>query len=382
MQELITTLEALEIQWTKYNAKKGGIRRHALLPASTFKKGDTEIEVTKEILEEMAANMRGGGMGKKRMVTMAHPAQGEDLDSAPAVGWMLCDTAEVSSFGDGGYALYVNIKWLPEMAKAIESEEYQYISPVFTNRWKNEAGEDKGWAMLFAGVTNNPHWTTQPGLWQEFAASLDAASDNDGAVAPKQTMEGNMGELEKKVAELTAQVVKLETQLDSKASEVVELTANSDTAKAEVIELTNRAEEAEKQASEAMAKIEAMEAEARKAHGDALIAKYTADKDNPAGVLLEKHIKDDEGNQTRLAKAAYEDEALFLEMVALVSKPVVNSDPKGGERDGTEPAGADQRAQAHKMAVEFCNANQDASFEEAFIAAKKAVSEGIAELKL
>jgi phage I-like protein len=165
------TSAALEVHFKK--ADKAGIRWHPVLADHPFEKAGRKIPVTEGTLNNMAELLRSGALGKRRPITMpigdkAHP----ELASAPAEGWIMSDRVRVGEYKDGRKALYVGVKWGDRALKAIEDESYAYISPVFTENYLDQEGQERGPALLGAGLVNDPHWTSQEPLFDQFCAAL------------------------------------------------------------------------------------------------------------------------------------------------------------------------------------------------------------------
>jgi len=351
--------------------KRGKLRRHPLLPAKSFKKGDRKINITREVLEQMAANLNDGKLGNRRMVTLAHP-KADKLDETKAQGWIMSGSAEVSTYQDT-VALYCNVEWLPGMEKAIENKEYGFISPVFSMRHIDEQGEDIGPALLFAGVTNNPHWTDQPELWEQFTAGLlydenDTQSDdlNDFGKAIKKIQdtlteedhknideylttespnkkENNM----KEIAELTARVVELE-RINA------ELKADNEKLANVQVEFS-----ASKEALESFtAQHEQLKTENQKLKREKVLNEFSAKITNED---LEK-----DGVKTHLGKLLDSDVEAFSAIVAMLPDKLTNTENVGSETTKEDKRTPQERAL--EVAKQFRDKNEFAkAYNEALI---------------
>lgn len=344
-----TIPQALALKFNAYNfkASKPNIRRHALLPAMKFSKGGKDIDITTENLNSIVALLKGGTLGEKLMVTLAHP-HGEQLTAAPAVGWIMCKSAEVSAYKDT-QALYADIKWLPEMAADIESEKYQYISPVFTDDYVDQSGNERGWALLLAGVTNTPHWTDQPGLWQAFTKALDSAQ------LKEVEMDSNVQD---KAKELSATLAAKDKEIEALKASMAKYQENEKANQAKVTEFSTQYAEQMSKVKELTANLEAVMKERRQERGDNLIAKYQA-----SGHLLHKHLNTTDGKHTSLWQMAYEQPEKFEEIVNLMA-PVVTNDTNNGATNGRIEMSDEDLVKAAKdlMAKDKMPVNDDSFF--------------------
>jgi len=333
----LLTSEALEIKFNKYQGKD--IKRHPILPLRKFEKGEREIDITNDVLEAMAANLK-----IRRPITIAHP----DLDSAEAVGWMVPGTAEVSAFGDSK-ALYVGVEWSEQAKEAIESRKYGYISPVFSMDTKNETGDDIGPALLAAGLTNNPHWSEdQPELWAQFTSYIDKNNDpgmfdplDDTLMKTKADPASDADPINpEKEKEEMEKLEQAEARIQELEASIAELTAESE-------KLAAAKADADKQIEQFTAEAENrndLEAQVKKLQGEALLKKYESK-------LRPKHLEVD-GKPSWLHELAFSDPDQFERSVSLIDEPESDNSVAAGS-DNTEPAvQLTAREQAHKFASE------------------------------
>jgi hypothetical protein len=353
------------------STKKGGtIRRHPMLSTGTYVKHGIEFEITKDRLEQMVVNFTSGKIGPKRPVVAGHPDQHWDHDKEPAVGWMLSSTADVSKYGDG-YALFIDVDWNKKTEQQIKNKEFGYISPVFFSNWKDHnTGEDMGWSMRFAGITNDPHWLDQPELWAAFSASIhtDVATKANNN---NRSNRMNLDQALEKVGSLTAenkalhgQVTSLKADLENSKTEGAAFSAKLKSSN-EATELINT------ELKEAREKADKLESEKKTSAGDALIAKFTA-----SGHIQEKHI-----NNEAFKQMAYDEPEKFESIVAMFSATPPKSTPQGSPNDQT-PVIDDPGEKALEMAKNYCQKNKDAKFEAAYFSAKKAIAENRTEIVL
>jgi len=329
------------IVWTSaLKAGQGLVRRTALLPAQKFSHGGKVIDVRADDLEEMARNLRAGAMGAERMVTLAHP-EDEDLAATPAVGWIIAATAKVEMH-DGRAVLMADIRWLEQMAADIDAEKYKYISPVFTNAYTDQSGAQLGWGLLFAGVTNTPHWTDQPGLLAKFAEQFFA----------KKTPEDTTMD-EKKNEEM---IVKLTAQINDQAVAFEATKAELTTAKAET-------EAAQK-------RIAALEQNEKVSRGQALIMKFQA-----SGHLQAKHLTGSDGKPTALAALAVSDPVLFSDVVNTFTPVVLSTVAMGANGDASD-SDKTMAEKACAITTAFCVANPDIKYFQVADMGMKAAEQG------
>jgi chorismate mutase len=324
--DMITIPEALEIKLHKFQGSK--VRRHPVLPVRKFEKSGHEIDVTEDMLKSMINNLT-----IKRPVTIAHP----ELSGAEAVGWIMPGTAEISAFGDGGKALYVGIEWSKQAEQAIKDKKYGYISPVFAPSKLDETGNEIGAALVAAGLTNDPHWSSdQPELWSQFCAGLDNSSEvATVACAPVADIENSLKEKEmENLEKAEAKIKDLEGALAEMTAERDKLSDGLAKAKEQVESFTAESNRTEK-----------LEAEVRQLRGEARLKEH-------GEVLRPKHLKDDDGKPTPLYQAAFaEDGGQFEYMVSLIGDAkFFSSQPVGANKDG-ELEGT-PRGRAHKRAVD------------------------------
>jgi hypothetical protein len=264
------------------------IERIAVLPTKNFKKGDQQIFVDTEFLENMAKNLNSGVAGRKRPITIAHP----DLSSAEAQGWVIGGNAGVE-----GNQLFVDIDWHEDTKKLIEEKKYGYISPVFTSKYIDQEGVDQGPALLALGLTNNPHWTDQKPLFDQFTALYC----NEETEMPDKTLQVQFDALQKENEVLKQKIEEAKT---IKNEEFSSLQKNHENLKTQL----------EKNA-----------AEVRKMRGDALISKFRV-----SGHLQEKHLVTDE-KASVLSEMAYHEPDKFAAIVSTFEVVATSTKNVGGE---------------------------------------------------
>jgi len=110
---------------------------------------DGPIDITPDVLDQVVKNFEG--TGRALPVDFDH---GLDYGTTPearrAAGWI--KDLEIAS--DGLYALF---DATDEAAEWIKGGQYRFISPTFSSNYTNkESGEDQGFTLLRAGLTNTP----------------------------------------------------------------------------------------------------------------------------------------------------------------------------------------------------------------------------------
>jgi hypothetical protein len=316
---------------------QGLVRRTALLPAQKFSHGGRVIDVQPDDLEAMAENLRSGAMGPERMVTLAHPDDA-DLAATPAVGWIIAATAKVETH-DGKAVLMADIRWLDQMAADIDAEKYKYISPVFTNSYTDQSGAQLGWGLLFAGVTNTPHWTDQPGLLARFARQFFAKNKPEDTTMDEKEM-----------------IIKLTAQINDQTVAFAATKAELATAKAE--------------ADAAQKRIAALEQNEKVSRGQALIMKFQA-----SGHLQAKHLSGSDGKPTALVALAVSDPVLFADVVNTFTPVVLATAPIGANGDAADE-GKTLAEKACAITTAFCVANPTVKYFQVADLGMKAAEQG------
>lgn len=356
MFEFHTTPIAVELKANPHAVKDDGSRRTAILPAMKFVKNEIEYEITEEILQEMAANLRSGKLGPRRMVTLAHP-QNEKLLEAKAVGWMLSDTAQVSKYGDT-VALYADIDWTKKMERSIENKEYGFISPVFQNHYADPySGDDLGWTLRFAGVTNDPHWTGQNELWNQFSAALNNSTE---------VIE--MKELEAKIEEIAA----LKLEAEGMAAKIAELESKLSEGETKAAEFSA----AQTKADDRIKELEGQNAEMHKQLEDqafdTMIAEMTA-----AGTLQKKHTENE-----KLMELARKEPAEFKLLIESFGTAQPPKDNVGGASDRDPNEGKTANEIAVQLGRDYIAKNPGVKYHEIAGKCMQAAQAGKTELTL
>ena len=380
-----------------------GNRWYPILPAIEFEQGGRKIPITAKDIESMASLFKSGDLGPSLPVTIAHP----ELSSAPAEGWIT--DVEVRDL-EGVPTLFAAIDPLEDLDNGIKKKKWGYLSPVFSMNWVDQGGKERGPAMLAVGVTNSPHWRTQPELWNAFTARIAQAGtwDDDGqglvytkeqtrkidagvylqsltlrftrerfgtehraqkwidrrlhkllaASNPEVTemTEQEIKELQDKVTSMTAENAKLveenkkaQEQLASESKKVVEFTAKLSADKATVESLAATV----KDLTEAAKKKEISE-------------KVTKAQD-------EGRITGDQVQQ--FTALATKDMASFDAIVAtLPAKKLPTSNVGGSDTADLVQLSAPERA--HKFAAKYCDEHKNVDFGHVYAVAKSQLSDG------
>ncbi len=116
-----------------------------------------EFDVTEENLKKAVDNFNSGigvrfsQAGEKELpCTYEHPRGDEsDPERTKASGWI-----KRLFLRDG--ALWALVNWTEKASEYIRKKEFRYISPVFFENWRDEAGKGHGFTILGLGLTNVP----------------------------------------------------------------------------------------------------------------------------------------------------------------------------------------------------------------------------------
>lgn len=114
--------------------------------------------------------------------------------TSTAAGWF------TDLFRKGG-SLFARVKWTDKAAELIRNGEFKYFSPEFTARYKDEFGNDHGFAILAGGLTNRPFLRGITEVSLSEASVEEEVAETHGAVADdtKSTDEAQPTELTEEV---------------------------------------------------------------------------------------------------------------------------------------------------------------------------------------
>jgi len=324
------------------------------------------------------------------MVTLAHP-KADKLDETKAQGWIMSGSAEVSTYQDT-VALYCNVEWLPGMEKAIENKEYGFISPVFSMRHIDEQGEDIGPALLFAGVTNNPHWTDQPELWEQFTSYLsEEVMDSyeqykKGALGNNTNITVDTSKIkENSAADQIRETIKSELQRISNKNKdnlTTEISNKKENDMKEIAELTARVVELERVNAELKADNDKLanvqvEFSASKEALESFTAQHEQLKNENQKLKREKVLNEfsakitnedleKDGQKTHLGKLLDSDVEAFSAIVAMLPDKLTNTENVGSETTKEDKRTPQERAL--EVAKQFQDKNEFAkAYNEALI---------------
>ena len=119
-----------------------------LLRAGEYVKGDREIPVRKEELEQAVENFhKDRSMGYDLSLDYDHSFKLSG--DSRAAGWI----KDLFVEGDD---LKAKVEWTPPAEEALSRKEYRYASAEFARNHVTERGEERGFAILGGGITNRP----------------------------------------------------------------------------------------------------------------------------------------------------------------------------------------------------------------------------------
>jgi len=344
-------------------SKDGNVRWHPVLPALRFEQAGIVIDVKSSDLANMAKVFSSGLSGPRLPVTLGHP----DLDSSESQGWII--DLEVRDH-EGNPTLFAAVDWLDEMAGKIDNKKFAYLSPVFSQGWTDEKGDEQGAALFAIGVTNSPHWKTQPELWNQFTAM------NLGSMAGQQAetidnKESKKMELEKQLEAAKAEIVELTAKHEEsvKTNEGLtntnkELTASNDKLKnsgdSKTVEFQAVIDEHKGTVKALKDEVVALQTKDRKREGESLISHFTSDEGGHR--LLDHHIKDKEGKETELAKMAFDEPEKFKAIVNCFTANNIKQGAQGSAGSDELTFDEKQRKIAGEIHDEAKKANRSISF--------------------
>lgn len=158
-----------------------GLARVALAKIGTWFKGKQKIRITAEMLRQVVANFRKEGTGEVP-IDYDHAieyAAGEG-QPVPAAGWI----QGIEDAPDERGILWGSVKWTPRAGEMIRAQEYKYFSPVMNPAVRdNKTGEQQGWTLTSAALTNIPVLQELPAIalskagWAEEIERGDAGDE-------------------------------------------------------------------------------------------------------------------------------------------------------------------------------------------------------------
>jgi phage I-like protein len=129
------------------NAPLNGEAKVKLAVTGAWKGHPTgEFAITADDLAQIKSNFER----QKALLPIDYEHQTLTGAKAPAAGW-------IKSLAIEGDALIAEVDWLTEAAEHIKAKAYRYISPVFSAKTIDQiSGENIGWTLHSAGLTNKP----------------------------------------------------------------------------------------------------------------------------------------------------------------------------------------------------------------------------------
>ena len=125
-------------------------------------KGKQRIEITRPMLAQVVANFRKRDTGQVP-IDYDHSIETAAGSGAPvpAAGWI----KSIDDSPDADGVLWGDVEWTPRAAEMIKTGEYKFVSPVLDPNVRNsKTGEEQGWTLTSAALTNQPVLQGMPAL--------------------------------------------------------------------------------------------------------------------------------------------------------------------------------------------------------------------------
>jgi phage I-like protein len=151
----------------------GALVRIALAKIGTWWKGKQKIRITRDMLSQVVANFRKRPNGEVP-IDYDHGIEYAAGSGAavPAAGWIKA----IEDAPDEHGILWAMAEWTEKAAEHIRGREYKYFSPVIDPGTRdNKTGEQQGWTLTSAALTNIPVLQDLPAIalseagWNEIA---------------------------------------------------------------------------------------------------------------------------------------------------------------------------------------------------------------------
>lgn len=208
-----------------------GIKHVQLLRVGTFKHPrapNGAFQITEDTLRKMKSNFDSN---VRRLDKGEIPLDYGHVVEGKAAGWINKITLE-----DDDKSLWVDINYTAEAEAAIMNREWRFISADIDFEYKdNEADVNMGPVLLGAGLVNRPHIKAMQAVFSEDTNNLE--TQKEYSMTPEEML--------KKIGELEARVVELESKLSAKSSDLAaadkkatDATAAADSAKQQLKEAT------------------------------------------------------------------------------------------------------------------------------------------------
>ena len=159
---------------------EGAAKRLPIAMIGVRYKGKQKIEITRPMLEQVAANFRKRDTGEVPIdYDHAIEVAAGSGPPVPAAGWI----KSIDDTPDAKGILWGSVEWTPKAAKMIAAKEYKYISPVLDPGVRdNKTGQPQGWTLTSAALTNQPVLQGMPALVLSAAGSVDGTGREVGQV--------------------------------------------------------------------------------------------------------------------------------------------------------------------------------------------------------
>jgi len=129
--------------------KKGKFKR------PSFFGEDQEFTLGNKQFDTAIENFNKGIPAKEIVLNFQHNSDNPNPEISAAAGWFGVGRLGTEIF-KRGTGLFARVEILPETKEFIEKEEFLFSSAEFSDKFKNEKGEDKGFTVTGLALTNTP----------------------------------------------------------------------------------------------------------------------------------------------------------------------------------------------------------------------------------
>lgn len=235
------------------NSEGAATTRHPIARLGTYKDPRYgTFEITAKHYEQWRKNLHDIQHG--RIPIDYDHGSDKTNGSTKAAGWI----QELELDGD---QVIADIEWTPEGADAVKNKYWQFVSPSFTNRYRDEQDRDQGAALVAVALTNRPFLRkNMPAI--NLSSVIDEIAERVEAATATGDTQSDMPRAEKESTSSSEDTTVKEnegTAMDKETKETVEtvsleqLAADADKvllSQAELDQLTAKAERGEEAAKQ------------------------------------------------------------------------------------------------------------------------------------